>query len=478
MAPLLQRLGVLVMALPTILVVDDEELSRWSLTERLRSARYHVIEAATGPEALEKLPEGVDLVLLDDRLPDTDGAAVLRKVKELNGHILAIRLTAAANVENTVQTKNLGAYDFVNKQCNLDDLIVTIERALETIRLRREVRHLRMHEARRFTLGRLVGVSEAMSSLRNLVAKAAATPASTVLLTGEGGTGKDLVARVLHYSSERAFRSFMNVTCSAFHEQRLERELFGHEHGAFGRARSQKDGLFETADGGTVFLDRIGEMPPTVQARLFRFLEKKKTFRRVGGVTDIQVDVRVVAATNRTLQEEIASGHFRRDLFHHLNVLPIVLPRLRDHIEDVPVLVDYFVDEFNREFGRDIRGPTPAALKHLQSYAWPGNVRELRNVIERAMLLAEGDRLQHHDFVALTAATNSMDGFELPPKGIHLEKLERSFVAQALKRTGGNQTKAAALLGLNRDQIRYRVEKFDLAIRRDVQAQSVTYSVR
>jgi transcriptional regulator with GAF, ATPase, and Fis domain len=302
-----------------------------------------------------------------------------------------------------------------------------------------------------------------MSALRNLVAKVALSPASTVLLTGESGTGKDLVAKVLHYTSDRASRPFMNITCSALPESLLESELFGHERGAFTDARLQKRGLLETAEGGTVFLDEISEMVPALQAKLLRFLEEK-TFKRVGGASDIKVDVRVVAATNRKLDDEVAKGRFRSDLFYRLNVLPIAMPPLRSHPEDIPVLVDFFVDGFNREFRRNILGATSAALTFLQSYGWPGNVRELRNVIERAMLLSEGDRLGPADFAALTVGPGPVDGLELPATGIDLEELERSFVVQALRRSGGNQTKAAALLGLNRDQIRYRIEKFGLSV--------------
>jgi transcriptional regulator with PAS, ATPase and Fis domain len=254
----------------------------------------------------------------------------------------------------------------------------------------------------------------------------------------------------------------MNITCSALPEQLLESELFGHERGAFTDARMQKRGLLETADGGTVFLDEIGEMTPGLQAKLLRFLEEK-SFKRVGGAVDIRVDVRVVAATNRNLEEEVAKGRFRADLFYRLDVLPIAVPPLRSHAEDIPALVEFFIDAFNTEFRKRILGATPAAYAVLQAYGWPGNVRELRNVIERAMLLCEGNRLDAKDFGALRGSTPGTEAFDLPAKGIDLEQLERSLVSQALKRCGGNQTRAGALLGLNRDQIRYRIEKFALS---------------
>ncbi len=451
------------MSKPTILVVDDEALIRWSLTERLKSDGYEVLEAETGQAALETLAEGVDLVLLDYRLPDTDGVAVLRKIKEFDQDILVILLTAFATVDTAVEAMKLGAYHFANKPFNLDEIAATVERALETTKLRREVRQFRTNAARPYSLERIVGASPQMTALRQLVGRVAVTPASTVLLTGESGTGKDLVAKVLHYASDRASRPFMNITCSALPEQLLESELFGHERGAFTDARLQKKGLLEMADGGTVFLDEIGEMTPGLQAKLLRFLEEK-SFKRVGGFADIRVDVRVVAATNRDLEQEVARHQFRTDLFFRLNVLPITMPALRSHPEDIPLLVEYFIDAFNTEFRKRILGATPAAYAVLQSYGWPGNVRELRNVIERAMLLSDADRLDARDFPAMTKAVSAGNEFELPATGVDLEQLERSLLVQALRRSGNNQTKAGQLLGLNRDQIRYRIEKFGLAL--------------
>ena len=449
------------MANATILVVDDEDLIRWSLRERLKEDGHDVREAGTGRDAVERFREGVDLVLLDYRLPDTDGLAVLREMKGIDSDVPVILLTSFVSVETAVDAMKLGAFHFANKPFNLDEVSAIITRALETTRLRREVRQLRASEARPYSLRAIVGVSPEIESLRQLVAKVAASPASTVLLTGESGTGKDLVAKVIHYSSARAGRPFMNITCSALPEQLLESELFGHERGAFTDARAQKRGLLESADGGTVFLDEIGEMVPALQAKLLRFLEEK-SFKRVGGAADIRVDVRVIGATNRNLEEEVSKGNFRADLFYRLNVLPIRLPALREHAGDVPVLVKFFVDLFNTEFKKRIAGVSGAAQTMLQRYGWPGNVRELRNLVERAMLLAEGSVLEVSDFGALGKSGAAGDAVELPAAGVNLDELERSLVVQALKRSGGNQTKAAALLGLNRDQIRYRIEKFGL----------------
>jgi two-component system response regulator AtoC len=450
------------MPVPTILVVDDEQLIRWSLKERLSEEGYRVIEADTVTSALARADEGADLVLLDYKLPDGDGLTVLRKVKERDPDTLVILLTAFASVETAVEAMRLGAYDYANKPFHLDEIVLLVDKALETTRLRREVRTLRASQAQPYSLNRIVGTSPALVAVKAMLQKVALSPASTVLLNGESGTGKDLAAKIIHYNSDRAAKPFMNITCSALPEALLESELFGHERGAFTGADRQKHGLLETADGGTVFLDEIGEMVPGLQAKLLRFLEEKM-FKRVGGASDIQVDVRVVAATNRNLQQEMRAGRFREDLFYRLNVLPIVLPPLRDHVGDIPLLVQFYIDSYNTEFKKRIRGVTAEASKRLQAYGWPGNVRELRNIVERAMLLAEGDTLTADDFTMGGASGLKLtDRVELPATGIDLEQLERSLVVQALERTGWNQTRAAALLGLNRDQIRYRIEKFHL----------------
>jgi DNA-binding NtrC family response regulator len=446
-----------------ILVVDDEELIRWSLAERMRAEGYDVVEAGTGAQALELARDGVDLALLDYKLPDTDGVTLLRQIKELDADVLVIMLTAYASVETAVEAMRDGAFHFANKPFDLDEVALLVSRALETTQLRREVRRLRASQARPYGVDRIVGPSAAMEMLRSLLTKVATSPASTVLLTGESGTGKDLAAKVLHYSSDRANKPFMNITCSALPETLLESELFGHERGAFTDARQQKRGLFESAEGGTIFLDEIGEMVPALQAKLLRVLEER-SFRRVGGLQDIKVNVRVVAATNRNLEDEVKAGRFRQDLFYRLNVLPVMVPPLRQHVDDVPALLAYYIDGFNREFRKRVKGVSPAALKALKSYGWPGNVRELRNAVERAMLLASDEWLQPEDFpVVVPDPGKSVVDFQLPANGVNLEALEQSLVLQALERCGGNQTHAAGLLGLNRDQIRYRMEKYGVS---------------
>lgn len=462
------------MATRRVLVVDDEALIRWSLAERLRADGHDVVEAETAAEALDKAGHGVDLVLLDYKLPDDDGLTVLRKLRELDSDTLVMMLTAHKSVEVVVEAMKAGAYDYSTKPFDLDDVALRVSRALEGTRLRRELRTLRDGLARPYGLSSIIGESDAMTRIKALIKKVATSPGSTVLITGESGTGKDLIAKVIHYASHRAARPFLNITCSALPETLLESELFGHERGAFTDARQQKRGLLEQADDGTVFLDEIGEMTHALQAKLLRFLEEK-TFRRVGGMADVHVDVRVVAATNRRLEEDVRAGKFREDLYYRLNVLRIEIPPLRQRGTDAALLAQYFVESFAREFKRAVPGLAPATERVIQSYGWPGNVRELRNLVERAVLMADDGMLQPSDFETILNASGATGGgtssggggtFALPAEGVNLEDVERRLVEQALERVGGNQTKAATLLGLHRDQIRYRIEKFGLSTKK------------
>src|SRR5262252_1531495 len=397
----------------TILVVDDESLIRWTLAERFGADGHAVVEAETAKAALERFGPDIDLVLLDFKLPDSDGLTVLRTMKARDADVPVILLTAFSSIETAVEAMKQGAYHYANKPFNLDELTLVVQKALETTELRREVKALRASRSEPYAIACIVGDSAPMTALKSLLQKVASSPASTVLLRGESGTGKDLAAKTIHYNSSRAAKAFMNITCSALPDALLESELFGHERGAFTDARQQKIGLLESADGGTVFLDEIGEMVPALQAKLLRFLEEK-AFKRVGGSADVRVDVRVIAATNRDLEDAVKRGRFREDLYYRLNVMQIVLPPLRDRLSDVPLLANYYIDVFNREFRKSIRGVSAETLEVLKGYRWPGNVRELRNAVERAMLLAEGEWLTPDLLPVAASPGTATETMELP----------------------------------------------------------------
>ncbi len=459
------------MSFEKILIVEDEKLLRWSLKERLVKENYEVIEAESIANARECLAgDDPDLLLLDHRLPDGRGMDLLRDLVRSRPECPVIMMTAYSTVEAAVEAIKMGAFNYLTKPFNQDELVITIAKALETSRLRREVSALRKQQEENYGLSNIVGDSPAMHQVFELIHKVARSAASTVLITGESGTGKDLVAKAIHYASDRAGRPFMNITCSALPEHLLESELMGHERGAFTDAKTSKQGLFELADGGSIFLDEIGDMGILLQAKLLRFLEEK-TFKRVGGVRDLKVDVRVIAATNRDLGKAVEEGRFREDLFYRLNVIPIVLPPLRERPGDIALLVKHFIDRFNREFKKSTRGMSDHALAMMAAYEWPGNVRELRNIIERAMILEDKSILDETDLPDLIRSdrpgapgqgADDGDGFRLPEGGYPLERMESEMVAQAMKVTGGNQTRAAKLLSISRDALRYKLKKYGI----------------
>ncbi|MBI3819551.1 MAG: sigma-54-dependent Fis family transcriptional regulator [Planctomycetes bacterium] len=453
-----------------ILVVDDEKLIRWTIAKSFGEAGYAIEEASTGAEALAAVERELpDLVLLDFKLPDRTGVEILREIRRASPEVPVILITAFGTLEGAVAAMREGAYDYRSKPFEIDDLLLTVRRALEASGLRDEVRALR-EETRRATAGagpELVAESAPMKEVVRLIDRVAQSEASTILLLGESGVGKGVVARVLHDASRRSSRSFLNITCTALPENLLESELFGHERGAFTDARQQKRGLVELAQGGSLFLDEIGDLSPALQGKILRFLEAKQ-FRRVGGTRDITVSVRIIAATNRDLSKEVNEGRFREDLFYRLNVIPIKIPPLRERREDLRPLVERFITHFGREFKKHVRGFDPEALDVMESYHWPGNVRQLRNAIERSVLLADHDTLSVEDLPvevrtpppggAVRGAARNI--YELPAEGAEFDLLEREYVRQALERTKGNRSRAARLLGMNRDQIRYRLEKF------------------
>jgi DNA-binding NtrC family response regulator len=452
-----------------VLVLDDERLVRWSLAERLRADGMEPLQAASVAEAMEQAAKGLDAAILDYRLPDGDGIAVLKRLRHVDPDLPVIILTANREVDVVVEAVKAGASDYVAKPFEVHDVALRLTQAIETSASRRELRRLKEDLARPFGFDSMIGESAPMQQIKMLARKIAQSPGSTVLITGESGTGKDLLAKVIHYGSSRSARPFMNITCSALPETLLESELFGHERGAFTDARQQKRGLFEQADQGTVFLDEIAETVPGLQAKLLRFLEER-AFRRVGGGADIKVDVRVIAATNQDLETQVRDGKFREDLYYRLNVLRVAMPPVRERGRDVVLLAQHFIRVFSQEFRKPVGALSPAVEQVLLGYSWPGNVRELRNVMERAVLLAEGDVLEPHDIDSLhpvaarPAPVPAARGaaIDLPPAGLRLDEVERELIVLALERTRGNQTRAAALLGLHRDQIRYRMEKYGL----------------
>jgi DNA-binding NtrC family response regulator len=453
-----------------ILVVDDEHLIRWSLEQSLLKQGYDVQTAATGEEALKQLQEDPpDLMLLDIQLPGMDGLEVLSRAKELDEDLLVIMVTALGVLETAVKAMRMGAFDYINKPFNLDELAIIIRKALENRDLRKEVAQLRSVQTSKYGISRITAKSRAMSQVLDMVRKVAKSDASTVLIQGESGTGKELVAKAIHYESARCDKPFMAINCAAVPATLLESELLGYEKGAFTDAKAQKKGLFETADGGTVFLDEIGDMEIGMQAKLLRVLEER-SFRRVGGTKEIPIDVRIVSATNQELLKKVEAKEFRNDLYYRLQVIPIYLAPLRERREDIMPLVEFFIGYFNREFGKSVKGVSKLAHKFLEEYSWPGNVRELRNIIERAIILESENilTLEHLPPEMVVGAAGVSGGsplnFQIPAEGIDIEDVERELIRQSLEIAEGNQSKAAKLLHLGIDAFRYRMKKFGFAI--------------
>lgn len=452
------------MKINKILVVDDEHLIRWSLEQNLKKQGYEVITAGSGEDALRMAREQQpDLVLLDIQLPGISGIEVLEKVKEFDDEIIVIMLTAHGGLETAVNAMRLGAHDYVSKPFNLDELTIIIRKALENSDLKREVARLRTETKK--SAPNIIGASRQTKYLMEVLEKVAKSEASTVLVQGESGTGKELVAKWIHYSSNRAEKPFIAINCAAVPATLLESELFGHEKGAFTDAKVTKKGLFELADGGTVFLDEIGDMEMSMQAKLLRFLEDR-SFRRIGGGRVYTVDVRIISATNKDLQKSIEEKSFRNDLYYRLQVIPIFLTPLRERKEDVIALASHFVELYNKDFNKKVEGIAGMAERMLLEYSWPGNVRELKNVIERAIILGNDDTLmlEHLPLEIVSHASaqggGGISSFRLPPEGIDIEEVEKELIRQALEIAEWNQSKAAKKLNLGIDAFRYRMKKF------------------
>ena len=451
-----------------ILIVEDEKIVRFTLRAYLERQGFGVAEAESLAAARNHLDkQSPSLVLLDMQLPDGHGLDLLTAIKQQWPDVPVIVMTGHGSIETAVNAMRLGADNFVQKPLSLDALTISIRQALETGELRRRVAEDVRRTAARYRFEDIVAAS---SSMRRVIDQArivvAESRATTILLFGETGTGKGLLAGAIHYASSRAHAPFQKVICSAIPESLLEAELFGHERGAFTDAKQMRRGVFEAADGGSVFLDEIGDMPVALQAKLLGILEDR-SFRRIGGSSLIEVDVRIIAATHCNLPRAVADGSFREDLYYRLNVVPLTIPPLRERLEDIVPLAGRFVDEFNRGLGRNVGGISADAEERLLAYPWPGNVRELRNVIERAMLFSSCSVLSGADLFLdtghrpqLTAdRTVGSARLALPPEGLNLEQHEHDLVRQAMEHAGDNQSRAAALLGISRDQIRYRLEK-------------------
>lgn len=449
-----------------ILIIDDEKLLRWSVQQNLSKEGFTVLTAENGTEGMEMFAEEQpDITLLDIHLPDVSGITILENIKKDHRDGIVIMITAFGDVQTAVKTIKLGAYDFVEKPFNMEKLKILISKALETVSLRKEVSQFRSQLTKKYGFHSIIGKSEQMMKVLDIVRKVSKSDATTILLQGESGTGKDLIANVVHYESRRAEKPFMDINCTALPESLIESELFGYEKGAFTDAKNMKKGLFELADNGTIFLDEAADMRPSTQAKLLKVIENK-TFKRIGGVKDITVDLRIIASTNKDLAGEVRAGNFREDLYYRLKVIPLTLPPLRERPEDIPLLAQFFIDEFNRDFKKHVKGLTKETETYFLNYPWPGNIRELRNVIERAMIL-ENDEfiLPEHlpqEFVASSAKIvhAPQAPLAIPPGGLDIEQVEKELIRQALDITKWNQTKAARLLNITRDALRYRMQKF------------------
>ena len=452
----------------TVLICDDEELIRWSLAEHLKGEGYNVLEAEDGVDCLDKVARfAPDLVITDIKMPRMDGLTALRTLRERDHELPVIVLTAHGAVDSAVEATRLGARAYLSKPFDLREVTLAVGKVIEQHRLATEVRYLRDQQSGAYS--RLIGRSPAMLRLFDTLRRLEDIDAPTVLLRGESGTGKDLIAHAIHEMGPRKAGPIMEVDCASLPEHLIESELFGHERGSFTDAKATKRGLFEVARGGLIFLDEIGEMKPGTQAKLLRALENR-SFKRVGGVANISLDAGIIAATHRDLAAEVKTGGFREDLFFRLNVIQVDVPALRERREDIPVLVDHFIRRFNKEFRREVRGVSEEAMARLVQYPWPGNVRELRNVIERIVILEARDVIQathlpaeiRYGRLGGTGGTGATP-FVLPEDGVDLEELERSLLQQAMDRTDGNQSAAARLLRISRYALRYRLEKFGIA---------------
>ena len=449
---------------PSVLVVDDDTAHRTMLRALVSGWGYDIAEANDGSVAIEKVKEGpYDLVLMDIRMLKVSGLEAMEQIKAFNPAIPVIIMTAYSSVETAVAALKNGAYDYLTKPLDFDKLRLTMARAVEHIRLKEENKRLKEHLGQRFDRQNIVGNSPALAGLLETVSQVAPSEA-TVLITGESGTGKELIAGALHYNSARQEGPFIKINCAAITETLFESELFGHERGAFTGADRQKDGRFLLANGGTLFLDEISEMPPAMQVKLLRVIQERE-ITRVGGEQVIPVDVRIIAATNKDLVEAIAHNKFREDLYYRLNVVQLEVPPLRKRREDIPLLVQFFMDQFSEKNRKDIQGITPGAMDRMLRYDWPGNVRELMNAVERGVVMARTSFLEETDIPTILppdSAGHPQPSSEPAFTGLPLEQVEKTAILQTLSAAGGNKSEAARQLGITRKTLHKKLKSYGM----------------
>ena len=451
----------------SLLIVDDETSILEFLSMLFESEGLAVATARSAAEAQRELAgKAFDLVLCDILMPDGNGLELLKEIKSATPNTAVVMMTAYTSTKSAIEAMKLGAYDYVSKPFEVEELKLIAQKALERVELADENVYLRRELEQKYTFNNIIGKSPRMQAIFALVERIARTT-STVLIHGESGTGKELIARAIHFASARAGRRFLSINCGALPENLLESELFGHERGAFTGAVREKKGLFQEADHGTLFLDEIGELTPTMQVKLLRALQQR-VVRKVGGNQEESIDVRVITASNQDLEGRLTTGEFREDLFYRINVLPITLPPLRQRREDIPLLADFFLEKYSRQMNLPARQISIEAMKLLESYDWPGNVRELENVIERSLALSHADTIGTRDLPPqlLNHRRSHPDQIELPEEGLdleaHLEDIRAHLMAQALDRAGGVQTQAAELLKMSFRSFRYYAKKAGL----------------
>jgi len=445
-----------------ILIIEDNEDLSFTIENVLKKSKYKVKRVSTGEEGISIIKkELIDLVLLDINLPKMNGIKVLRNIKEINPDILVIMMTAITDAKPAIDAMKIGAYDYLMKPFELDELKIVVKKALETHELKREVDRLkRQHEIDHPT-NKIFGDSQYLQKIREIIAIIASTPRTSVLILGESGTGKELVANAIHYSSARKDGPFIKINCSAIPDNLIESELFGHEKGAFTDAKNMKKGLFELANGGTLFLDELSSMKLSLQPKILRVLETQ-SFRRIGGVNDINIDVRIIAATNQDLAELVKNGEFRDDLYYRLKVMEITIPPLRERKEDIDILKKLFLDQYNKEFNKSIKGFAPETDNLIYNYSWPGNVRELKNVIERAVILCNDEMLlPEHMPLELKELNTDIPATQSPGLGmVSLEDAEKHHILNVLELVNGNKSKAARVLKISRSTLREKLKNY------------------